>query len=104
MATPFRLSRQTVRVLAEFNSDPGEWLYGYPLSQATGLASGTLYPILQRLFEHRWLERKWGNPDQPGRPPRQLYRLTSLGAREARAIFSPSKKAARLRTLREVPA
>jgi PadR family transcriptional regulator, regulatory protein PadR len=33
--------------------------YGYELSRETGLASGTLYPILMRLSEQKLLETDW---------------------------------------------
>ena len=76
-------SAQTVRVLAELLEERRAWHYGYSLSQSTGLLSGTLYPILIRLAEEGWLETKWSEPDQPGRPPRHMYRLTAAGAKAA---------------------
>ena len=51
-----RKSPQTVLLLAELLQAPREWRYGYDLSRSTGLKSGTLYPILMRLAEHRLLE------------------------------------------------
>ena len=39
-----RISPQTVLVLTEFLQDPSEWKYGYEISRAKGLKSGTLYP------------------------------------------------------------
>jgi DNA-binding PadR family transcriptional regulator len=78
-----RRSPQTALVLAELLQTPQEWRYGYDLSRLTGLKSGTLYPILMRLAEHRLLETSWETPE-PGRPPRHLYKLTSDGARYAR--------------------
>ena len=44
------------------------------------LSAGTLYPILMRLTEQKLLETAWEPSDEPGRPPRHLYRLTADGA------------------------
>jgi DNA-binding PadR family transcriptional regulator len=78
-----RKSPQTISLLAELLQAPREWRYGYELSRSTGLKSGTLYPILMRLAEHRLLETSWENVEA-GRPPRHLYKLTGDGLRYAR--------------------
>ncbi|HET9179044.1 MAG TPA: helix-turn-helix transcriptional regulator [Terriglobia bacterium] len=64
-------------------------LSGADIARATKLQSGTLYPILLRLEQAKWLESRWeaGNPHDLGRPRRRYYRLTGLGARSARAAF-----------------
>lgn len=79
MKSRIRMSLQTLRLLDALLLRPSEWHYGYDLSRATGLKSGTLYPILMRLKKHRWLEAHWETPQQPGRPSRHVYRLTSQG-------------------------
>ena len=58
--------------------------YGYDLSKATELKSGTLYPILQRLHEQGYLAAEWEPSPHEGRPPRHVYRLTEDGLRLAR--------------------
>jgi DNA-binding PadR family transcriptional regulator len=73
-------SPQTLRVFASLMADPAQWRYGYDLSRETGLASGSLYPILMRLTGRELLETRWEPSEQPGRPPRHLYRLTAAGA------------------------
>jgi PadR family transcriptional regulator PadR len=78
-----RRSPQTTLVLAEFLQSELEWRYGYDISRNTGLQSGTLYPILMRLAEHRLLETSWETAET-GRPPRHLYKLTLDGLRYAR--------------------
>ena len=78
-----RKSPQTLLVLAEFLQSPRGWKYGYDISRITGLKSGTLYPILMRLFEHELLETRWETPEA-GKPPRHMYRLTSGGLQYAR--------------------
>lgn len=57
--------------------------YGYDLSKATALKSGTLYPILQRLHEQGYLEAQWEQSPHPGKPPRHIYRLTPEGLKLA---------------------
>jgi PadR family transcriptional regulator, regulatory protein PadR len=65
-------------------TDPARWRYGYDLSRETGLASGTLYPILMRLANQKLLDTGWEPSDEPGRPPRHTYRLTADGVALAR--------------------
>ena len=89
-----RISPQTVLILDAFLEQPEDWKYGYDLSRNTGLKSGTLYPILMRLAEHKLLETKW-EQSAPGRPPRHMYRFTSEGLRYTRAQ-SQSHTAGRL--------
>ena len=72
------------RTLLAFLEAPGGWRYGYDLMKVTDLSSGTLYPLLARLNEDGWLESRWQESDSPGRPPRQLYRLTAAGRIQAR--------------------
>jgi DNA-binding PadR family transcriptional regulator len=73
-------SPQTLRVFDALLSEPQSWRYGYDLSKQTGLASGTLYPILMRLAERDLLEARWEPASRPGLPPRHTYRLTPDGA------------------------
>lgn len=78
MDRTIRLSPQTRTLLEALLDGPKDWHYGYDLSRLTGLKSGTLYPILMRLAERKWLETRWEAPE-PGKPPRHLYRLTPNG-------------------------
>lgn len=84
MALPLRFSEQTATLLDNLLAEPGAWRYGYELCRATGLQSGTLYPMLMRLAAAGWLEKRWELPKRTGARPRQLYRLTAEGARLAR--------------------
>ena len=88
-------SPQTLQLLAALLEAPSEWRHGYDLSKETGLKSGTLYPVLMRLKDSGLLEADWEESDQPGRPPRHIYRLTQKGrvfAREQIAARLPAKK------------
>ena len=79
MARPTNVSAQTRRVLAALAARPQAWRYGYDLSKETGLASGTLYPLLIRLSDQGLLESEWRASDKPGRPQRHAHRLTAAG-------------------------
>lgn len=76
-----RLTLQSLQVLRVLLDDPTEQHYGLEIADATGLQSGTLYPILMRLERHGWVEGQWENidPSRQGRPPRRYYRLTGVG-------------------------
>ena len=87
-------SPQTLRVFSSLMDDPQSWHYGYGLSKQTGLAPGTLYPILARLVDRDLLEARWEPSDQPGRPPRHLYRLTAEGAQLAQTRLAAAATAA----------
>jgi PadR family transcriptional regulator, regulatory protein PadR len=83
-------SQQTRAVLAELATEPSRDRYGYELAQATGLASGTLYPILMRLEARGLLEAHWQLSD---RRPRHVYRLTEAGLVAAAATAEEAETA-----------
>jgi PadR family transcriptional regulator PadR len=95
-------SPQTLSVLAALHEQPSQWQHGYALATATGLKSGTLYPILIRLADRGLVEACWQEEPQPGRPRRHLYRLTADGA--ARATQALAAAAARQQSRRQAPA
>ena len=95
MRTP-RLSPETLAVLERFLERPTEWRYGYELSRATGLKSGTLYPILMRLEKYTLLEAQWVTMED-GVPPRHTYRLTPNGLEWARTQLAEARPRAMVR-------
>ena len=84
-----RISPETLLLLERFVERPTDWRYGYELSRATGLKSGTLYPILMRLEKHSLLEARWVATEH-GVPPRHTYRLTPNGLELARTKLAES--------------
>jgi hypothetical protein len=56
---PPHASSQTLRLFAALPAEPARWRYGCDLSRETGLASGTLHPILMRLAAQRLLDTDW---------------------------------------------
>jgi DNA-binding PadR family transcriptional regulator len=81
-------SLQTLKLLEALMERPNEWHYGYDLSKATSLKSGTLYPQLIRLESSAWLEARWEEARQPGKPARHMYRLTDRGVFEAQSVVT----------------
>jgi PadR family transcriptional regulator PadR len=56
--------------------------HGFDILDATGLASGTVYPILRRLDRAGLARSKWepiGIAQGEQRPPRRLYALSPQG-------------------------
>ena len=86
MAFKRNSSPQTRAVLEDLLASPGGWRHGYDMARRTGLASGTLYPILGRLSDGGLLETRWEDDPPEGRPRRHLYRLTAEGAALAATV------------------
>lgn len=61
--------------------------YGFDISDATGLPSGTVYPVLRRLEEAGLLRSQWEAAETAHaeqRPPRRYYTMTGSGAQAVR--------------------
>ncbi len=71
--------------------------HGFDIMDATGLPSGTVYPILRRLDAEGCVRSRWekdGEARKEQRPPRRYYELTSHGravAGEAADRYRPLK-------------
>ena len=85
-----RLSHQTLQVLRLFLEQPREKLAGSDISKKTGMLSGTLYPILMRLENAKWLDSRWEDvePSEAGRPRKRLYILTPVGYNKTNKVLS----------------
>lgn len=56
--------------------------HGFDIMDATGLPSGTVYPILRRLDAEGLVKSRWekeGLARREQRPPRRYYELTAAG-------------------------
>jgi PadR family transcriptional regulator PadR len=56
--------------------------YGFDIMDATGLPSGTVYPILRRLDREGLLTSSWekqADAQREQRPPRRYYEVTAAG-------------------------
>lgn len=85
-----RMTGPTLKVLVSLLESPRDEMSGADIAKRSKLASGTLYPILLRLEKAGWLESRWEteDPQTMGRPRRRYYRVTGVGARQARAAIS----------------
>lgn len=83
------MTSQTIEVVGVLLDQPG--LSGADICRATGLASGTLYPILLRLESAGFLESWWerGRASDLGRPRRRFYKVSAEGAR---AVFESARR------------
>jgi len=84
------MSFQTLKALEAFLENPTEELSGADVHKRSGIASGTLYPILLRLESAGWFVSRWEtiDPASAGRPRRRLYRLTRNGLARASDVFA----------------
>ncbi|HJQ35651.1 MAG TPA: PadR family transcriptional regulator [Thermoanaerobaculia bacterium] len=65
--------------------------YGFDIVEATGLATGTVYPALRRLEGLGYLRAKWESEraaTNEGRPPRRHYQVT----RDGRAALEEARQ------------
>jgi DNA-binding PadR family transcriptional regulator len=86
-----RITLPSMHMLAAFADNQYAELSGSSIAKATGMASGTLYPLLMRFEQAKWLESRWEDVDpvELGRPRRRLYRLTPTGLAKVLAILQP---------------
>lgn len=79
-----RLTLPTAMVLMAVYQN---YRYGFDISDATGLPSGTVYPVLRRLEDAGLLRSRW-EPHQTARaeqrPPRRYYTVTGSGTQAVR--------------------
>ncbi|MBB5960441.1 DNA-binding PadR family transcriptional regulator [Saccharothrix tamanrassetensis] len=81
-----RMTPQTVAVLRVLLEDPTVPRYGLDIARQSGLKTGTLHPILNRLQQAGLIESFWedaANHEDQGRPRRRYYRFTGHGAATA---------------------
>jgi DNA-binding PadR family transcriptional regulator len=57
--------------------------HGFDIMDATGLPSGTVYPILGRLERSGFVRSRWESPtvaQREKRPPRRYYEISAAGS------------------------
>lgn len=92
-----RPSTATRLVFQAFLDIPGDETYGFELSGATGLPSGTIYPILRRLEDEDLIKSRWAEVrTDTQRRQRRYYKLTAEGRRAAHAATVEQRQALRL--------
>jgi PadR family transcriptional regulator len=79
------ITPKMAKVLKIFLEDPRLPRYGFEIMRLTGLASGSLYPMLARLEQAGWLTRgkETIDPRAEGRPRRLHYTITGAAVSAA---------------------
>lgn len=81
--TPIRMTQATALILRALATGHR---HGFEIMEVTGLASGTVYPVLRRLEQEEAVESVWEPEGAQGvrkGPRRRLYALTPGGDRHA---------------------
>lgn len=82
-----RRTHSLVQVALALSRDVVGKHWGYELSKASGVRSGVMYPILDRMLQDGWLSDGWEVPaPDTRRPRRRYYELTDKGRREIGAV------------------
>jgi PadR family transcriptional regulator PadR len=91
-----------IQVSAALMSDVKGRHWGYELSKQSGVRSGVMYPILQRMLDEGWLADGWEDQEQVGRakrPPRRYYQVTDAGKTELGAILARARRDTRFQPI-----
>jgi DNA-binding PadR family transcriptional regulator len=90
-------SHATKLVFQAFLDAPSDESYGFALAEATGLPSGTIYPILQRLQKEGFIESRWAEvATMAQRRHRRYHKLTGEGRRVAQEATAKERQALRM--------
>ncbi len=92
-ATRLRMTQATLLILEALME--GQPLSGAQIGHATGIGSGSRYPILRRLEAAGWLKGEWEviDPREVGRPRCRFYSYTEAGEFEAQAVLARRSRA-----------
>src|SRR5258705_427199 len=91
-----------IQVSAALMNDATGRHWGYELSKRSGVRSGVMYPILQRMLDEGWLADGWEDQEQVGRakrPPRRYYEVTDAGKAALGAVLARARSDARFRPI-----
>jgi PadR family transcriptional regulator, regulatory protein PadR len=97
-----RITHALVQVAAALMSEANGRHWGYELSRRSGVRSGVMYPILQRMLNDGWLADGWEDQTHAGsakRPPRRYYELTDAGKTALGAVLVEARRDARFRSI-----
>jgi len=97
-----RVTYALIQVSAALMNDATGRHWGYELSKRSGVRSGVMYPILQRMLDEGWLTDGWEDQEQVGRakrPPRRYYQVTDAGKAALGAVLTRARSDARFRPI-----
>jgi PadR family transcriptional regulator PadR len=95
-----------IKVAGSMMEQPTDRHWGYDLTKRTGVRSGVLYPILERMLAEGWVEDGWEEREEISgrRPPRRYYVLTGEGQAELATILARARRDRRFTQLLPSPA
>jgi PadR family transcriptional regulator PadR len=91
-----------IAVAVALMSDAGGRHWGYDLSRRSGIRSGVMYPVLQRMLDEGWLADGWEEQAPAGRrkrASRRYYELTAEGWAALGALIADAQHDARFARL-----
>jgi PadR family transcriptional regulator PadR len=89
---PVRITAPLLDVLEVLLGADDFELHGWAIMKKSGRAGPTIYRMLERLAEARWVTSRWEEEVEPGKPRRRYYRLTPHGVERARSVLSERRK------------
>ncbi|HEX5217492.1 MAG TPA: PadR family transcriptional regulator [Vicinamibacterales bacterium] len=81
------MRRLSIPALSVLHALSGDVRYGFHVIDATGLPSGTVYPVLSRLERDGLVKSTWeeeSDAHAAGRPARRYYKVTPAGEKALR--------------------
>lgn len=104
MKVTYSLVLVAVAILQMDRKDDGR-IWGYALSKKSGVRSGVMYPMLDRLMAEGWLEDNWEeHVETEKRPPRRYYSLTDKGRTDLAGVVRRAECEPRFAALKVAPA
>jgi PadR family transcriptional regulator, regulatory protein PadR len=97
-----RRTDAVVQVALALMADASGRHWGYDLSKQSGVRSGVMYRILQRMLDEGWLSDGWDDQErvrEAGRPARRYYELTDAGKTFLGSLVAEARHDTRLAPL-----
>ncbi|MFF0721326.1 PadR family transcriptional regulator [Micromonospora sp. NPDC003816] len=85
---PVRVTGTLLAVLDALLEADNHELHGWAIMKTTGKSGPTIYKILERLAESKWVTFRWDTDTEPGKPRRRYYQLTGEGVSSARQLLA----------------
>ena len=83
-----RITVPTVKVLRLLLDEPKTAVWGLEIVKKTGLLTGTVYPIMDRLETLGWVSSEWEPDNDRNGPRRRYYRIRPEAVEEAERTLS----------------
>ena len=70
-----------------------EEVHGWAIMKAVQRSGPTVYGVLDRLEDAKWITSRWDDHTEPGKPRRRLYKMTPNGTVLARRLLAERRPA-----------